>query len=117
MPGSPSSSITPWSETWPAARGVERRLAQLREERAVAEVLVGVELGEDVGLVVADERRRVGRAREVGGALRVRLAACARDLAVLGHPGAIVVDVDRLAALLGELDRQLEREAVGRLRA
>ena len=96
-----------------AAGGVERRLAQLREEGAVAEVLVGVELGEHVGLVVADERRRVGCAGEVGGALRVRLAAGARDRAVLGHPGAVVVDVDGLAALLGELDRELEREAVG----
>ena len=33
---------------------------------------------------------------------------------MLAHPGAIVVDVDRLAALLGEIDRQLEREAIGR---
>ena len=112
--GSPSSSITPWSETWPPPAGIERRLAQLREEGAVAEILVGVQLGEHVGLVVADERRRVGVAGEVGGTLRVRLAAGARDLAVLRHPGAVVVDVDRLAALLGELDRELEREAVGR---
>ena len=32
---------------------------------------------------------------------------------MLRHPDAVVVDVDGLAALLGELDRELEREAVG----
>ena len=72
-----------------------------------------MELGEHVGLVVADERRRIGRAGEVGGALRVRLAARAGDGAVLRHPRAVAVDVDRLAPLLRELDRQLERKAVG----
>ena len=63
-----------------------------------------MQLREHVGLVVADERRRVGRAREVGRALRVGLAARARDRAVLRHPLAVVVDVDRLPALLRELD-------------
>ena len=97
-----------------AARRVERRLAQLREERAVAEILVGVELREHVGLVVADERRRVGRARRSR-----RRAACrtrrrrARSSRCSAIRRAVVVDVDRLAALLGELDRELEREAVG----
>ena len=97
-----------------AAGGIERRLAQLAEERAVAEILVGVELREHVGLVVADELGRIRLAGEVGRALRVRLAAGARDRPVLGHPVAVVVDVDGLASLLGELHRQLDREAVGR---
>ena len=97
-----------------AAGRVERRLAQLRQERAVAEILVGVELGEHVGLVVADERRRVGRRAAKSAARCVSDSPPAREIvAVLRHPRAVVVDVDRLAALLGELDRELEREAVG----
>src|SRR3972149_2380101 len=50
-----------------AALGVEGRLAQLREEEAVAELLEGAELGEDLRLLVADELRpEAGRARELG---------------------------------------------------
>ena len=95
------------------AGGIEGRLTELGEERAVAEILVGVQLRQHVALVVADERRRVGRAREVGCALGVGLAACARDRAVLRHALPVGVDIDRLAPLLGELDRELEREPVG----
>src|SRR5207237_5887137 len=74
------------------------------------------ELREAVRLLVADELApEPGRAREVGGALQVRLlAAGARHLAVLLHQLAEPVDVDRLPALLGELDRQLDREAESR---
>ena len=70
-----------------AARRIERRLAQLREERAVAEILERAELGEDVDLRVADELgREPGRLREVGGALaEPLLPRPARDLAVALH--------------------------------
>ena len=113
MVGSPSSSMHALIGDLTTTGRIERGLAQLGEERAVAEILVGVELGQHVGLVEPDERRRIGGAREVGGALGVGLAAGARDRPMLCHAGAVVVDVDRLAALLGELDRELEREPVG----
>ena len=59
-----------------AARGVERRLPQLREERAVAELLERAELREHVGLLVADEvGREPGARREVGRALPEALLA------------------------------------------
>ena len=44
-----------------ATRGIERRLAQLREERSVAEILERAELREDVDLRVADELGREAR--------------------------------------------------------
>ncbi len=98
-----------------AARRIERRLAQLREEVAVVDLLERADLREDVGLRVADELgREVGGAREVGRALKLARAAGARDLAMPLHLDAVAVDVDRLAPLLGELDRELEREAVRR---
>ena len=98
-----------------AAGGVERRLAQLREEEPLAELLERADLGEDVGLGVADElAREAGAGGEVGGALRARLGACPRDLAVAAHLLAVAVRVDALAALGRELDGQLDREAVGR---
>ena len=49
-----------------------------------------------------------------GDLLGRRLAARARDLAVLLHQRAEAVDVDGLATLLGELLRELDREAVRR---
>src|SRR6185503_2890142 len=99
-----------------AAGRVERRLAELREERAVAELLERPDLREDVDLRVADE---LGLepcvAGELAGALeQPALARAARDLPVLVHLGAVAVDVDRLSALLGELRRELDREAVRR---
>ena len=99
-----------------AARRVERRLAELREEGAVAEILERAELGEHVDLRVADELRgEPGVAREVGGPLReAALARPARDLLVALHLGAVAVDVDLVAALARELDGQLDREAVRR---
>ena len=99
-----------------AAGRVERRLAELREERAVAEILERAELREHVDLRVADELRcEPGVAREVGRALREpALARPARDLLVPLHLGPVAVDVDLLAALAGELDGQLDREAVRR---
>ena len=109
---SSSSSTIPVSRHLPAARRVEGRLAQLREEEAVLELLERADLREHVRLRVADELRLEARlAREVGGALELARAACARDLAVALHLDAVAVDVDRLAALLGELDRELERES------
>ena len=99
-----------------AAVRVERRLAQLRQEEPVAELLDRRQLGEHVRLLVADElAAEAGLRGEVGGALEIALlAAGARDLAVPLHQLAEAVDVDRLPALLGELLRQLDREAVGR---
>ena len=99
-----------------AARGIERRLAQLREERSVAEILEGAELREDVHLRVADELgREPGRLGEVCGTLaEAFLPRPARDLAVALHLHPVAVDVDRVASLACELDGQLDREAVGR---
>ena len=100
----------------PAAGGVERRLAELREERSVAEILERAELREHVDLRVADELRcEPCVAREVGRALREpALARSTGDLLVALHLGPVPVDVHLLAALAGELDGQLDREAVGR---
>ena len=98
-----------------AAVGVERRLAELAEERAVAELLQGADLRQHVRLLVADEPAlEAGRLGELGGALDVGLLAPgAGDLAVALHQLAEAVDVDGLAPLLGELLRQLDREAEG----
>ena len=96
----------------PAPGRIERRLAQLGEECAVTEILVGVELREHVGLVETDERRRIGVAHEIGGPLGVGLPAGARDRPVLGHAGTVVVHVDGLAPLLRQLHRELEWEAI-----
>ena len=97
------------------ARRVERRLAELGEEVPVAELLERSDLREDVGLRVPDELGlEVGGACEVRRPLRLARAACARDLAMALHLLAIRVDVHRLAALLRELDGELERESVRR---
>ncbi len=99
-----------------AARRVERRLAELREEGAVAELLEGAELREHVDLRVPDEVRCEPRvAGEVGGPLReAALAGPAGDLLVPLHLHAVAVDVDLVAALARELDGELDREAVRR---
>ena len=98
-----------------AARRVERRLAQLREECAVAELLEGADLRQDVDLRVAHELRREPRiAGEVRRALgEPTLARAARDLPVPLHLQAVAVDVDLVSVLARELDRELDREAVG----
>ena len=97
------------------AGGIERRLAQLGEEVVVVHDLERPDLRDDVGLRVADELgREVRRTREVGGALKLARAAGARDVAMPVHLDAIAVDVDGLAPLLGELDRELERKPVRR---
>ncbi len=73
------------------------------------------DLREDVGLGVADELgREVGAAREVRRTLELARSSRARDVAVALHLDAIAVDIDRLAALLRQLDRELEREPVRR---
>ncbi len=99
-----------------AALGIERRLAQLGEECAVAQVLDRSELRQHVDLRVADEVGLEPRARrELGGPLQIALLPTGpRDLAVLLHEAAEAVDVDRLATLLCELLGQLDREAVRR---
>ena len=81
----------------------------------VVELLERADLCEDVGLRVPDElRREVGRPRELGRALQLARARRARNLAVARHLDAVTVDVHRLAALLRELDGELQRKAVGR---
>src|SRR5439155_25576665 len=97
----------------PASVRIERRLTQLREERAGGELLDCTELREHIGLLVADElAAEPGCPREIGGALHIGLlAAGARHLAMLLHQLAEAIDVDGLAALLRELDRQLDRKA------
>ena len=98
----------------PAGR-IERRLAQLREEVVVVHDLERADLRDDVGLRVTDELgREVRGACEVGGALKLTRAAGARDVAMPLHLDAVAVDVDGLAPLLGELDRELERKPVRR---
>jgi hypothetical protein len=98
-----------------ATRGVERRLAQLGEKRAVTELLERPELREHVDLGVADEVR--GEARvggEVCGPLNhSTLTAAARDLAVTLHLLPVAVDVDLVSALRRQLDGELDREPVG----
>ena len=99
----------------PTARGIERRLAELRQEVAFAEVLERADLREHVRLRVADELGlEVGGLREVRGPLGLARSRRTRDLAVSAHLLAVAVDVDRLASLFGELDGELEGEAVGR---
>ncbi len=101
------------SVTWPPRVGVERGLAQLADKGAVAQILQRSDLGQHVGVLVADEAAlEAGRLGELGGALDVGLlAAGAGDLAVAFHQLLEAVDVDGLAALLGELLGQLDREA------
>src|SRR3990170_4711247 len=98
-----------------AACRIERGLPQLDEEGAVLELLVRADLRKDVRLPVSDELGlEVRSPDEVGRALEIRRPSRARDLAMAFHLRSIGVDVDCLAALLGELDGELEREAVGR---
>ncbi len=99
----------------PASGRVERRLAQLGEEVAVVERLERADLREHVRLRVADELRLESRrARELGGPLDIPFDSRAGDLTMPLHLGVVAVDVDGAAALLGELDRELEREPVRR---
>ena len=98
-----------------AARRVEGRLAELREEVPVVEPLERADLREHVRLRVAHELRlEAGSARELRGALDVALDPGPRHVAVPLHLRVVAIDVDRAAPLLGELHRELEREAVGR---
>jgi hypothetical protein len=96
-----------------AARRVERALLELHELARPGERRGREDRAEQTRLRVADElgRRVAGELR--GDLLRRALAASARDHAVLLHEVAEAVHVDRLAALLRELLRQLDREAVG----
>ena len=79
-----------------AALGVERRLAELREKRPVAELLQRADLRQHLGLLPADELGdEAGLAREVGRLLELALAAAgARDLAVALHLPRVLVLVD-----------------------
>src|SRR5919109_1088334 len=96
-----------------AALGVERRLAQLREEVAALERLERADLRQHLGLLVADElRREAGPLAELRGAHLLAAAARAGALALLGHQPRERLLVDGDAALEGELARQLEGEAV-----
>ena len=95
-----------------ASVGVERRLAQLRQKQPVAQFVESGQLGEHLGLLVADELgAKPSGSGEVGSSLEVALLAPGpRHLAVALHQLAEPVDVDRLPALLGELFGQLDRE-------
>ncbi len=99
-----------------AAGGIERRLAQLREEEPVLQLLERADLRQRLRLLVADELgAEPGRGRELGRALRAPARdAGARDLAVLLHQPRVLLVVDAEAALARELHRQLDREAVRR---
>ena len=99
-----------------AAGGVERALLELDElARSVQRRRVD-HRREHVGLRVADELGRplAGADELCRDLLRRVLTAAARHLAVLLHQVAEAVHVERLAALLGELLRELDRETVGR---
>ena len=84
-----------------AAGGIERRLAQLREEQPVAERLERADLREHVGLPVADElAAEAGGRRELRRALRAAAAdARARDLAMLRHQACVLLLVHLEPAL------------------
>ncbi len=101
----------------PTTFRVEGRLVQLRQERAVTELLERADLGQDLGLLPADEVGHKPRGRgELGSVLGLPLpAARARDLAVALHLLQELVLIDRDAPLAGQLDGQLDGEAVGRL--
>ena len=72
-----------------AALRVERRLAQLGEEEAVAELLERADLGEHLGLLPADELGlEARRARELGRALRLALRRRRRARSRAGPPSA-----------------------------
>ena len=97
-----------------ATCGVERTLLELDE---LARPLQRRRLdhgGEDVRLGVADELRRplAGSNELCRNLLRRVFASAARHFAVLLHQVVEPVQVERLAALLGELLRELDREAV-----
>ena len=96
---------------------VEGRLAQLRQEQTIAELIERADLGEHLGLLPADELGgEARRAREVDGLLDLALpAARPRHLTVSLHLLRIRGLVDGDAALTCELERQLDREAVGGL--
>src|SRR5205085_5425597 len=101
-----------------AARRVERRLAQLREEQPVLQRLHGAELGQDVRLLVADELGPEARGvRELRGAPVVARDRRARALALLRHQRDELLVVHAERPLARELLRQLEREAVGVVQA
>jgi hypothetical protein len=95
-----------------AAGRIERRLAQLQPQQAVALVDQRSHLSANVQLLVADEL-----GREAGVQLRRAVAdrggAGARPLALLVHQAREAGLVDRDAVLGGDLGGQLEREAVG----
>ena len=72
-----------------AALRVERRLAELREEVAVAELLERADLRQHLGLLVADELRlEAGLRGELGGPRLALDRAGARALALLAPSAA-----------------------------
>src|SRR5439155_18873055 len=96
-----------------AACRVEGGLAQLREELAVAQVLERSDLGEHLGLLVADEFGLEAGARgELGRPRFLAARAGPRPLALLRHQARERLLVDRDPTLQRELSGQLEREAV-----
>ena len=99
-----------------ASVGIERRLAQLGEEGAVADLLERADLRQHLRLLPADELRFEARiAGEVTRALELALLASrTRDLAMLLHQPLEAVLVDGEPPLARELDGQLDREAVRR---
>ena len=99
-----------------AAGRIERRLAQLREEEPVLQLLERADLRQRLRLLVADELgAEPGRGRELGRALRAPARHTgARDLAVVLHQPRVLLVVDAEAALARELHRQLDRKAVRR---
>ena len=93
-----------------AALRIEGRLLELRLEAPVAEILVGDDRRQHVGLLVADElgaRRRAADAH-----VDVERRSAARSLALLLHQACELFLVHLEPALGRELLRQLERKAV-----
>ena len=95
-----------------AAGRVERRLAQLQREQAVAAGLERADLRPHVELLVADELG-LEAGVQIGHGERHGLGAGTGPLALLVHQPRELGLVHRLAVVGGDLDRQLEREAVG----
>src|SRR5688572_29063553 len=87
-----------------AACRIERRLAKLREEESLLELLEGAYLREHVRLRIADELGlEVGAGGELRRALELTRAAGARHFAMALHLDLVAVDVDCLTALLCQL--------------
>ena len=96
-----------------AARGIEGRALELRLEEPVLELRVGGDRRKHLGPVVTHELGLRGRRSHLH--VDRHAARPARDLPVFLHQARELLVVHPEPSLPRQLDRQLDREAVGRL--